>query len=99
MPTLTSTETDSLADFLNSATSPEDLQAVEQLMEEATAEKQRQTPTQSQRPKSNDRWNVPRLADVAEFMGVALQTVKQWRTESNPMPGTPGEFNVADVAK
>jgi phage terminase Nu1 subunit (DNA packaging protein) len=101
MPTLTSTETESLSDFLNSATSPEDLQAVEQLMEEATAknQKQKSPPIQSERPKSNDRWTVTRLADVAEFMGLSIQTVKQWRTEPNPMPGTPGSFNLADVVK
>lgn len=75
-----------LAELLASADTPEDLQAVEQLLAEQEAR-------QSQRPK----WTATTLAEVAEFFGLALQTVKQWRTESPPMPGGDGGYPMKEV--
>lgn len=49
---------------------------------------------------SGDPFIVPTLRDVAEFFGVAVQTVKQWRVDaSDAMPGTPGAFHLRDVAR
>jgi len=42
---------------------------------------------------------VSTLADVGRFFGVALQTVKQWRTETDPMPGRPGAFDLSEIAR
>ena len=43
---------------------------------------------------------VSKLAEVADFFGVALQTVKQWRVDAGgAMPGTSGAFNLRDVAR
>jgi len=42
---------------------------------------------------------VSKLADVASFLGVAIQTVKQWRTGADPMPGTPGQFPLQEIVR
>lgn len=44
-------------------------------------------------------FTVRTLNDVAEFFGVARQTVKNWRMESDPMPGSPGAFNLSAIAQ
>lgn len=75
-----------LAELLASAESPDDLQAVEQLLAEQEARRARQ-------PK----WTAATLAEVADFFGLALQTVKQWRTESPPMPGGEGGYPLKEV--
>jgi len=74
-----------LLELLDSADSPEDLQAIEDLLE---AEERKQHST---------RWECRTLAEVAEFFGLAVQTVKQWRTESPPMPGTEGRYPLQQI--
>lgn len=44
-------------------------------------------------------WTVKRLGIVAEFFNVELQTVKQWRTGANPMPGKPGAWPLDQIAQ
>lgn len=39
------------------------------------------------------------LGEIAELFGVNVQTVKQWRTESPPMPGVSGEYPIGDVIR
>ncbi len=39
------------------------------------------------------------LRDVAEFFGVQEQTVRQWRMRSDPMPGKPGEWDLAEITR
>lgn len=39
------------------------------------------------------------LGRVAEFFGVQLQTVKQWRTGPKPMPGKPGAWPLDQIAR
>jgi hypothetical protein len=74
-----------LLELLDSADSPDDLQAIEDLLE---AEERKQHST---------RWECRTLAEVAEFFGLAVQTVKQWRTESPPMPGTEGRYPLQQI--
>ena len=45
------------------------------------------------------RYTVKTLGEVAAFFGCALQTVKQWRTGPDPMPGRPGAFDLAEIAR
>ena len=77
-----------LAELLASADSPEDLQAVEDLLAE-----------QEQVEKNRDKWTCKTLAEVAEFFGLALQTVKQWRMESPAMPGAEGKYPLRDIVQ
>lgn len=51
------------------------------------------------REATRGRWHVATLGDVAEFFGAALQTVKQWRMESPPMPGVPGNYPLPEITK
>ena len=74
----------SLQELLESATTIEDFQKLEQLI--ATHE-------------PPHRWAVSTLAEVAEFFGYAFQTVKQWRCQVPPMPGTPGHWQLSDIAQ
>jgi hypothetical protein len=77
-----------LAELLASAESPEDLQAVEELLAE-----------HEQGEKTRDKWVCRTLAEVAEFFGLAVQTVKQWRMESPAMPGAEGRYPLRDIVQ
>ena len=49
--------------------------------------------------KTGSRYLVKTLGDVAGFFGCALQTVKQWRTGPDPMPGAPGAFDLSEIVR
>lgn len=51
------------------------------------------------REATRGRWSASTLGEVAEFFGAALQTVKQWRTESPPMPGVPGNYPLPEITR
>ena len=51
------------------------------------------------RETSRDRWTALTLGDVAEFFGMALQTVKQWRMETPPMPGADGKYPLQQITQ
>lgn len=91
-----STDAASLQELLNSAKTPEDLQAVDELLAELERDRGADDET---KPKTRKQWLVETLADVAEFFGIATQTVKQWRTERPQMPGVPGEYPLSEIAK
>ena len=44
-----------------------------------------------------NRWRCDGLKHVAEFFGVSLSTVKQWRQESPPMPGDETGYDLREV--
>lgn len=75
-----------LAELLASAETEEDLQAIEQLI----AEHESQT--------AINKWTAKTLQEVAQFFGMATQTVKGWRTESPPMPGKEGAYPLNEIA-
>lgn len=77
-----------LAELLASAETPEDLAAIEQLLAEQEA-----------RTAAVGKWRARTLAEVAQFFGLAVQTVKQWRTESPPMPGGDGGYDLSEVVR
>jgi phage terminase Nu1 subunit (DNA packaging protein) len=85
---LSSESSSYLTELLGCVETAEDLAAVEQLI----AEQERQQVQQG-------RWICRTLAEVAEFFGMATQTVKQWRTESPPMPGTDGGYDLREVVR
>lgn len=39
------------------------------------------------------------LSEVAEFFGLHIQTVKQWRQESPAMPGSEGNWDLAQIVR
>jgi hypothetical protein len=82
----------SYAELVASATTPQDLQAALELIEEA--ERQALAAAEQQRE-----WTVRTLADVARFFGVATQTVKQWRIDPEPMPGEEGAWPLAEIVR
>ena len=45
------------------------------------------------------RWTVKTLTEVAEFFGVATSTVKGWRQESPPMPGSDGSWPLDAITR
>ena len=48
---------------------------------------------------SSPRWAVSTLTEVAEFFGVATSTVKGWRMESPPMPGSDGSWPLDAITR
>ena len=85
---MTRSDVNSLAELLASAETPEDLAAIEQLLAEQEA-----------RTAAVGKWRARTLAEVAQFFGLAVQTVKQWRTESPPMPGGDGGYDLSEVVR
>ena len=84
-------------DYLKSlalnAETPEDFEAARELLLEHKAHTRAQESLRSQ-------WSVKTLAEVAEFFGYAVQTVKNWRTETPPMPGGGSEgYDLSEVVK
>jgi hypothetical protein len=77
-----------LSELLASADTPEDLRAIEELIAE-----QEQTET------LRGKWVCRTLAEVAEFFGLAVQTVKQWRMESPAMPGSDGQYPLREIVQ
>lgn len=74
--------------MLASCETPEDFEEYDRLKAEYLAQ-------QSQR----GRWTASTLGEVAELFGAALQTVKQWRMESPPMPGSEGSYPIGEIIK
>ena len=81
---------DSLLALLDSAESPEDIEQIAALLDELE---------NSSTAKPVDRFTVSTLSEVAEFFGLNVQTVKQWRMESPPMPGGEGAYSLREVVK
>lgn len=44
-------------------------------------------------------FTVSTLAQVAAFFGVKQQSVKNWRQDRDPMPGTPGAYDLSEIAR
>lgn len=42
---------------------------------------------------------VATISEVAEFFGVGVSAVNQWRSEADPMPGSTGQYDLAAIAK
>ena len=51
------------------------------------------------REASHGKWNATTLGEVAEFFSMALQTVKQWRMETPPMPGSDGVYPLPEITR
>ena len=51
----------------------------------------------SQEPRR--RFVASTLGEVAEFFGLAVQTVKEWRLASPPMPGEPGNYPLPEIVR
>lgn len=51
------------------------------------------------REAARDKWTASTLGEVAEFFGMALQTVKQWRMETPPMPGSEGKYPLQQITQ
>ena len=75
-----------LHELLLSAETPEQLQHAERMLVQLEAEQAQQ-----------NRWRCDSLKHVAEFFGVSLSTVKQWRQESPPMPGDETGYDLREV--
>jgi phage terminase Nu1 subunit (DNA packaging protein) len=74
-----------LSELLDSAQTPDDLAAIEELLAE---EEQRQ---------EGGKWIARTLGEVADFFGLAKPTVNAWRTEVPPMPGEPGRYPLNEI--
>ena len=78
----------SLKELLDSAETPEDLEAVMQLVAEI-----------EQSAKERDRFDLKTLSEVAEFFGLDEQTVRTWRLKTPPMPGEPGKWPIKSIVQ
>lgn len=76
---------------LNAAT-PEEFNAARELLLEHRARAAEQEASQG-------KWIATSLSEVAAFFGLHIQTVKQWRTESPPMPGDDGKYPLPAIVK
>jgi phage terminase Nu1 subunit (DNA packaging protein) len=86
--TLTQNELNYISDSIDSASSPEDIQAAAELIAEAEA-----------RLVERSKWDLVSLTEVAEFFGLDEHTVRQWRLKTPPMPGEPGKWPIKQIVK
>ena len=47
----------------------------------------------------SSRWVVSTLADVGAFFGVHCDTPRTWRLGADPLPGTPGKWDLSVIAQ
>jgi hypothetical protein len=85
---LQSQNENSLKELLGSAETPEDLEAVMQLVAEV-----------EQSTKERDRFDLKTLGEVAEFFGLDEHTVRQWRLKTPAMPGEPGRWPIKQIVQ
>lgn len=50
-------------------------------------------------PAGDQKWVAASLSEVAGFFGLSIQTVKQWRMETPPMPGSEGKWSLPEIVK
>ena len=74
--------------LLASCETPEDFAEYDRIKAEVLATKA-----------TRSRWSASTLGEVAEFFSMALQTVKQWRMETPPMPGSDGVYPLKEIVK
>jgi hypothetical protein len=67
----------------------EDLEIAESLLSSCEVEQ----------PVAADRFTARTLAEVAQFFGVQPQTVRAWRLESPPMPGSEGRWPLPEIVR
>jgi hypothetical protein len=77
-----------LKELLDSAETPEDLEAVRQLLADS-----------EQETKQRDRFELKTLTEVAEFFGLDEHTVRTWRLKTPPMPGEPGRWPIKNIVQ
>ena len=83
-----SQKNNSLKELLDSAETPEDLEAVMQLVAEV-----------EQSTKERDRFDLKTISEVAEFFGLDEHTVRQWRLKTPAMPGEPGRWPIKQIVQ
>jgi hypothetical protein len=74
-----------LLEQIDAAKTPEELESLAALLKPASAD--------------SSKWVASTLSEVAEFFGLSVQTVKQWRLESPPMPGGDGKYPLPEIVK
>lgn len=91
---------DSLIQRCQAATTQAEIEQLEAEVEQLLGEKP-PPPEERNEPQNAPRnsWSVKTLGDVAGFLGFQLQTVKQWRTGPDPMPGEPGAWPLDQIAR
>lgn len=75
-----------LSELLGSAETAEDCDAAEALIAERES-------------KRGAKWCVETLGEVAEFFGLSPQTVRTWRMQSPPLPGSPGRWSLPEIVQ
>ena len=78
----------SLKELLDSAETPEDLEAVLQLVAEV-----------EKSAGERDRFDLKTLSEVAEFFGLDEHTIRTWRLKTPPMPGEPGKWPIKQIVQ
>lgn len=87
-----------LEELALSAETPEDLEAVRQLLAESEILAGTGEPVGSSAAGSN-RWVVSTLSEVAEFFDLSIQSMWAWRSGANPMPGEEGHWDLREIVR
>lgn len=85
---MSSSELDYISDSINSAASPEDMQAAADLLAEEEGKRA-----------LRDRFDLITLSEVGEFFGLDEQTIRTWRLKTPPMPGEPGRWPIKRIVQ
>ena len=74
--------------MLDSVDTPEDLEAVMQLVAEA-----------ERTAGDRDKFDLKTLSEVAGFCGLDEHTIRTWRLKTPPMPGQPGKWPIKQIVQ
>lgn len=85
---MSSIERDALQDLLATCRTEEDFRIWDALKADY-----------DRRRTAQPRWVVQSLGEVAAFFGLSVQTVKQWRMETPPMPGQEGHWSLPEIVR
>ena len=85
---MSSSELDYISDSINSAASPEDMQAAAELLAEEESKRA-----------LRDRFDLITLSEVGEFFGLDEQTIRTWRLKTPAMPGEPGRWPIKRIVQ
>lgn len=70
--------------------SPEEFEQWDQMMADLDAKESGEV---------SDPYDLKTLSEVAEFFGLAEQTIRTWRLQTPPMPGEPGRWPIKQIVQ
>lgn len=76
-----------------------DLAELDRLIAASVIDSENETHAEHAPSTPHSKFTARTLGEVAAFLGVQLQTVKEWRSGPDPMPGSEGAWPLAEIVR